>query len=338
MTIQHARGCYDVQFVGFDDLLAALPEEHVVVSDDNVLRHWVPEGSPHVFSIEPGEAQKNLTSLGQLLESFANSGATRGSSVVALGGGVVGDLAGFAAASYMRGVPFIQVPTTLLAMVDSSVGGKVGVDLKAGKNLAGAFHAPDAVYIALETLATLPERQFVNGTAEVWKAGCILDADLFTALESEPLRPGDSRLEYIVRRCIELKAGVVQADEFERTGARAILNFGHTVGHAIEQVSGYQDLHGEAVAQGMVVEARLGEALGITEVGTAERVEVALASQGLPVANEWLDQPDALLAAMARDKKAAPGALAFSLLECLGTCKLVRNVDPDMVRSALRPK
>lgn len=336
MTIRHSRGTYAIEFASFESLTGSLPEDCLVVSDSNVLEHWRPSGR-NVLEVAPGEHEKNLTNLGVLLESFARHGATRATTIVALGGGVVGDLAGFAASAYMRGVPCIQVPTTLLAMVDSSVGGKVGVDLEAGKNLAGAFHPPIAVWIALETLGTLPQRQFVNGTAEVWKAGCILDERLFETLEAEPLLPGDSRIEHVVRRCIELKAGVVAADEFETTGARAILNFGHTVGHALEVVSGYRDmLHGEAVAVGMVVEATLGERLGTTEAGLAGRVRAALESQGLPTWSRWLEEDDALLEAMRHDKKASRGELAFSLIPSLGECKLVRGVDPLEVRAALR--
>ncbi|MCB8933616.1 MAG: 3-dehydroquinate synthase [Chthonomonadaceae bacterium] len=336
MTIRHSRGTYDVRFASFDEVLDQLPARSLVVSDSNVLTSWRPRGLP-VLEVPPGEPEKNLANFGALLEAFASQGATRSTTIVALGGGVVGDLAGFAAAAYMRGVPVIQVPTTLLAMVDASVGGKVGVDLKAGKNLAGAFHPPQAVWIALETLRTLSERQFVNGTAEVWKTGCILDAALFGSLEAQALHLEDERLEQVVGRCVELKAQVVAEDEFETSGARAILNFGHTVGHALEVVSGYGELlHGEAVAIGMVAEAVLGERLGHTESGVASRLRRALELQGLPVATPWLREEDALLDAMRRDKKSTEGELAFSLVPRLGECKLVRGVDPREVRAALR--
>lgn len=336
MTIRHSKGTYDVRFAAFEEVLAQLPERSVVVTDSNVLAAWRPGDLP-VVEVPPGEPHKNLANFAALLEAFAARGATRSTTVVALGGGVIGDLAGFAAAAYMRGVPLIQVPTTLLAMVDASVGGKVGVDLEAGKNLAGAFHPPIAVWIALETLRTLPERQFRNGTAEVWKTGCILDAALFATLEDEPLTPGDPRLQSLVGRCVALKAEIVTDDEFETSGRRAVLNFGHTIGHALEQVSGYRELlHGEAVAVGMVVEANLGERLGVTEPGTADRLRRALVSQGLPIGSPWLGREDALLEAMARDKKSAAGELAFSLVPRVGECKLVRGVDPGEVRAALR--
>jgi 3-dehydroquinate synthase len=254
---------------------------------------------------------------------------------VAFGGGVVGDLAGFLAATYLRGVPFIQVPTTLLAQVDSSVGGKVGIDLPEGKNLVGAFYPPTSVQIPLECLHTLPERELRNGSAEVLKYGLIQDAALWHELE-EPLGVGTPRLETVVRRCIELKAEVVAEDELETTGRRAILNFGHTIGHALEHRYEYGTLlHGEAISVGMVAEARLGELLGMTPAGTAVAIAKRFEAWGLPTTDPALQEPDSLIDAMRGDKKAQDGRLAFSLLEGIGACKLVEQVDEQVVRRAL---
>jgi 3-dehydroquinate synthase len=263
---------------------------------------------------------------------MAQAGCGRNTTLVAIGGGVIGDLGGFVAASYMRGIPYLQVPTTLLSQVDSSVGGKVGVDLPEGKNLVGAFYPPTAVAIPEDVLSHLPERQFANGMAEVLKYGFILDADF-----SDVLNGDDLDVPAIVRHCIRLKADVVQADEFERLGIRAKLNFGHTVGHALEQVLRYEHLlHGEAISIGMVAEALLGEQLGVTEPGTTDEVRTRLAKHGLPVEWKGLQESDLLIDAMGRDKKAVDGELAFSLLTKIGECKLVEKVPRSAVRTALQ--
>jgi 3-dehydroquinate synthase len=251
--------------------------------------------------------------------------------VIAFGGGVIGDLAGFAAASYMRGVPLIQVPTTLLSQVDSSVGGKVGIDLPEGKNLAGAFYPPAVVHICREVLDTLSERQMRNGMAEVWKYGFIMDPKLLPQLP-----PKADALQEVIRRCTELKAQIVEDDEYETRGSRAILNFGHTVGHAIEQVTGYGPvLHGEAISIGMVIESHLGERLGITKAGTTEQISTHLSDYGLPTKMAPALDIDQLVHAMRRDKKAEAGSLAFSLLTKIGECKLIKGVPEGEVRAAL---
>jgi 3-dehydroquinate synthase len=269
---------------------------------------------------------------------LADSGAKRDASVVALGGGVVGDLAGYAAASYMRGIALVQVPTSLLAQVDSSVGGKVGIDIPEGKNLVGAFHPPVAVQIATELLGTLPLREFNNGSAEIWKTAAILDEDLFCRLEARGIVANSEDLDEIVAKCVRWKAMIVAADEYETTGLRAILNFGHTVGHAIEQVLHYNGiLHGEAVAIGMVKEALVGEMLGITPKGCAERLRTALSKHGLPTEMPAGIPVDNLISAMAKDKKGVGQTrdLAFSLLEGIGKCKLYTTIPRDSVREAL---
>ncbi len=338
MTIRSGAGTYPIRFGAFDEAMESLPQNAALVTDRNVMTHWggaFPSSLP-CYVLPPGEDSKSLAVYGALQVWLAEIGADRETTVVAIGGGVVGDLAGFAAASYMRGVRFIQVPTTLLAQVDSSVGGKVGIDLPQGKNLVGAFYSPEAVWVSLDTLTTLEPRHFTNGMAEVWKYGFILDPALLETLRVERLTPNHSALERVVRRCIELKAQVVEADERETSGLRAILNFGHTMGHALETVTGYGPvLHGEAISVGMALEARLGSRLGITPVSVPEQVEDDLQGQGLPIWHEACAGADAMLEAMRRDKKAKGGRLAFSLLTELGGCKLIDDVPESDVRAIL---
>jgi 3-dehydroquinate synthase len=335
ITITHSAGQYPIHFTSLTQALQSLPQDAVVLTDENVFTAWKGQLSqvPNVCRIEPGEGSKSFERYREVLSWMAKSGCSRRTTLVALGGGVIGDLGGFCAASYMRGIPFVQIPTTLLAQVDSSVGGKVGIDLPEGKNLVGAFYPPHAVHVPSEALSTLPDRQLRNGMAEVWKYGYILDAPLVDCLTRTDVRDD---LQPIVQRCIQLKAEVVEADEFEKLGIRAKLNFGHTVGHAIEQVLRYEEfLHGEAIAIGMVVEARLGESMRITAPGTASVIEAQLKTAGLPTTWSGLQNPDPLIAAMRRDKKAHSGQLAFSLLTQIGECKLVENVAEGEVRSAL---
>jgi 3-dehydroquinate synthase len=324
--------------------VAALPTDVRVITDRNVeaalkgasSAPW-PWSPSDVLVLPPGESTKDLETFGRCLSWLAASGASRKTTVVALGGGVIGDLAGFVASAYMRGISLVQVPTTLLAQVDSAVGGKVGVDLPEGKNLAGAFYPPAAVSICPETLRTLPERQLRNGMAEVLKYGFILDPDMLGMIPADLLTAVDDEWDRIVMRCLALKAAVVEGDEFEKTGLRAVLNYGHTVGHAIEKVTGYGPvLHGEAISIGMVAEARLGEALGISQKGTAEAVEAELVRAGLPVHHEALDDGEALVQAMRLDKKAVGGSLAFSLLSRIGVCKLVTDVPVAAVLASLK--
>ncbi|AIE85782.1 3-dehydroquinate synthase [Fimbriimonas ginsengisoli] len=335
MTIRHSFGSYEIVDTPLEALLNALPPSSFVITDQNVQAALSLPDLPTLV-LEPGEGNKSLAVYGRCLEWLAGAGASRRSTVVALGGGVVGDLAGFVAATYMRGVPFVQIPTTLLAQVDSSVGGKVGLDLQAGKNLVGDFYPPTEVRLCAEVLATLPERQFNAGMAEVWKYGAIMDADLYARLRRSRLHAGHPYLSAVVKRCIDLKAHIVEHDEFETTGLRAILNFGHTVAHAIESLTGYGPvLHGEAVAIGMVAEARLGTELGITPAGVEENLRESLTEAGLPTVHPLLNDTEAMLRAMRRDKKAVEGRLAFSLLTQIGRCKLVEGVPETKVRDAL---
>jgi 3-dehydroquinate synthase len=330
MIIRHRLGSYPIRFSAMQTILAGLPSGAYILTDENVQRHFAIEVTRGIV-LPPGELNKSLGTFQFVLSKMAQARCNRQTSLVAVGGGVIGDLGGFLAASYMRGIPYIQVPTTLLSQVDSSVGGKVGVDLPEGKNLVGAFYPPTEVAIPEDAISTLSARQFANGMAEVLKYGFILDESL-----SDELHARTVDLPKIVRRCIELKAEVVEADEFERLGIRAKLNFGHTVGHALEQVLKYDHLlHGEAIAIGMVAETLLGEKLGITEPGTTEIVRDRLRQYGLPTEWEGLRKPDLFLDAITRDKKATDGQLAFSLLVKIGECKLVERVPASEVRAVL---
>lgn len=332
MTVRHRNGEYQIRFRPLAQALADLPERHLVITDENV-RSALSLQFERMLVVPPGEGSKTLGAYAELCSKALQMGVDRRTHIVAIGGGVIGDLAGFVAATLLRGVPLLQVPTSLLAQVDSSVGGKVGVDTPEGKNLIGAFWPPGAVEVCVDALKTLPERQFVNGTAEIWKAGFITDSDLLSHL---PLQPASPHLESVIRRAIEIKARVVQEDEFETLGLRATLNFGHTIGHAIETCLGYETLlHGEAVSIGMVLESRLGEELGITPPGISAQVESWLRAQGLPVTLPDGQVPEALMGAMTKDKKALAGELAFSLLTGLGQCKLVRGVPQEAVRRVL---
>ena len=270
-----------------------------------------------LFPVPAGEESKNPTQLARLWEDFMEFGLTRTDGVVALGGGVVGDLAGFAAATVLRGVAFVQIPTTLLAQVDSSVGGKVAVDLKAGKNLAGAFYQPRLVLMDPDVLDTLPLPVFMAGMAEVVKYGCIWDADFFAFLAARPSR-GElmADIEHILYTCCDIKRQVVMDDELD-TGLRMILNFGHTLGHAYELAGHYVEWsHGQAVAAGMCAAAKLGVALGVTPAELPGRLEDALASLGLPTSICCTAEEYA--AAIGLDKKGAGADITLILLDKMG--------------------
>jgi 3-dehydroquinate synthase len=287
--------------------------------------------------IEDGEEAKSWTSVDRVCDALLAARCGRDATLVALGGGVVGDLAGFAAAVYQRGVPFIQVPTTLLAQVDSSVGGKTAINHARGKNMIGAFHQPAAVVADVATLDTLPERELRAGLAEVIKHGAALDAAFFAWLEANMdglLSRDRAALTHAVRRSCELKAAVVAADERE-SGARALLNFGHTFGHAIEAAAGYGTwLHGEAIGAGMLMAAELSVRAGLLAAADCERVRRLVARAGLPVAGPAL-AAERLLALMEVDKKASAGRVRFVLLEAIGRAALHADLAPDRVRDAI---
>lgn len=326
------------------EMLTARGAQMAVVVDEHVLRlhgselRSVLAGVP-VFTVASGESSKSLTSFGRVLDFLAESKLDRGSAVFVIGGGVVGDLGGFAAASYLRGIDYYQVPTTLLSMVDSSVGGKTGINIAAGKNLVGAFHQPRGVFISTHLLGTLPAREFAAGMAEVIKYGLLGEASLFAQLESHPLTVKDPGLAVVIRRCCALKALIVEADEREtaRDGGRALLNLGHTFGHAVENVAGYGAyLHGEAVAIGLCAAARLSQKLGYIGPDDVARVERVVGAHALPVRlRAPLDYP-ALHAAMLRDKKVRAGGLRFVVLRRLGEAITQPDVPPALVEASFR--
>ena len=321
--------------------------QFLVVSDSHVaplyaegvaepLRRAGHQVSVHVFPA--GEAEKNLASFEGVTEALATMGARRDACIVALGGGVVGDLAGFTAACWMRGIDFIQIPTSLLAMVDSSVGGKTGIDIAAGKNLLGAFHFPRAVLIDPDLLATLPERERAAGFAEVVKYGALGDAALFSWLETEAeglaaLQPA-ATARAIAAAC-QMKADIVERDPYER-GERALLNFGHTFGHAIEAAQGFGGVnHGEAVAIGMCCAAGLSETVCGAPPEDSLRLRVLLEKFGLPTRVPTGLAPEDLLARMRLDKKADRSGLRFILWDGIGRTRVVEGVDDAQVLAAL---
>ncbi len=313
----------------------------ILVSDANVaplygetVRSAIETAGARVLQavVPAGEASKAMDCVARLCEEMISGGLDRTSFLVALGGGVVGDLAGFAAAIFQRGIPYAQIPTTLLAQVDSSVGGKTGVNSPQGKNLIGAFHHPAIVIADTLTLETLPERAFHEGMAEVIKHGVIRDAGLVQ--EAGPLAR-DNRTSLVARN-VAIKAAVVAADPRERTGERALLNFGHTVGHAIEQAAGYgRFLHGEAISMGMVVALRLSQKMAGLPDREAEIVLEALRAQGLPIQIPADLTPDTLLPVILRDKKSQAGQIRFVLTSGLGSAFVSENVSLQDIRQAL---
>jgi 3-dehydroquinate synthase len=291
------------------------------------------------FVVVPaGEQSKSYPCLHQIYDALYDLAADRRTGVIAVGGGVIGDLAGFAAATYNRGLPLLMVPTSLLAMVDSSVGGKTGINHAKGKNLIGAFHQPAGVWIDTVYLATLPEREYLSGLAEVVKYGVILDEHFFAFLEENitAIRARHAAtLLSVVTNCCRLKARIVEQDEREESGLRVVLNYGHTFAHAFETVSGYGTLlHGEAVSIGMVCAASLAEKLGLPEA-VSVRQRRLLNACSLPTAVQESLPVDELIAVMKRDKKAAAGQLRFILPTRIGEVKLVDDVPEALVRAVL---
>jgi 3-dehydroquinate synthase len=281
-----------------------------------------------LLSAPDGELYKNLDTVRDLYVQMIEAGADRKTTVIALGGGVIGDMAGFVAATYMRGVDLVQVPTSLLAMVDSSVGGKVGVDVPQGKNLIGAFKQPEIVLIDPDVLGTLPDEEWRNGMAEVVKHGLIADPALL-----DPVLWARDHAEKLVTRAVQVKVDVVQRDPFEQ-GERMHLNLGHTFAHAIEQVTQYAVPHGAAVGVGLLAAAKLSHRLGMCDVALVERVDSILQAVGLPRQTDGLD-PAALLAAMRTDKKWKDGISRFVLLHDVGRPAVIEDVDNESVLAVL---
>lgn len=300
----------------------------VIITDSNVRPLYAEKfaGSlekegimPYIFTFEAGEKSKNLDVVREIYSFMAEKKINRGNFVVALGGGVTGDMAGFAAATYMRGIQYIQVPTTLLAQVDSSVGGKVAVDIEEGKNLVGSFYHPSLVLIDPMVLKTLTPEIFSDGMAEVIKYGCIADENLFERLAAENIE----NIGEIIYNCVDIKRRIVERDEHD-TGMRMILNFGHTIGHAVEKYGNYEKItHGMGVAIGMAVMAKIGEATGVTENGTAEKIKKCLAGYKLPLG--CADLADAVKY-IDSDKKNIGKKLNIVLLNKIGRCE-IKKVD-----------
>jgi 3-dehydroquinate synthase len=318
----------------------------IVITDDHVAAHADVVGASlndagfrpdAALAVPHGETQKSLAEAASLYDHLVDLHADRRTLIVAVGGGVIGDLAGFVAATFNRGLPLLMVPTTLLAMVDSSVGGKVAVNHPRAKNLIGVFHQPIGVWIDTATLATLPERDYRSGLAEVVKYGVILDAEFFAWLEAHAeavLRRDEEAVRHVVTRCCRLKADVVEKDEREETGLRAALNYGHTFAHAFETAAGYGAwLHGEAVAAGMICASRLAERLGRIDPEVTARQRRLLEAFGLPVEPEAWPVAE-LLKTMRSDKKAVSGRMRFVLPSRLGAVELVENVAEADVAAA----
>jgi 3-dehydroquinate synthase len=335
---------------------AAPAHRYAIISDSNVaslhgeavLRTLAAATVPaELFAFEAGEANKTRATWERLSDELIARGYGRDASIIALGGGVTGDLAGFIAATFLRGVPVIQVPTSLLSMVDASIGGKTGVDTPQGKNLIGAFHQPAVVVIDTEVLATLPLMELRSGLAEAVKHAAIADAAYLQSISdsSDRLFARDpAALEHVVQRSVEIKARVVSVDPLE-AGARQALNFGHTVGHALEALAYYTIRHGEAVAIGMVAECAIGELMGVTEPGTALQLGQALEKLGLPThtyVNMWsaTGDPGIILEHAKLDKKSRAGVIRATLISRIG--EVARNdsdwtfpLDPELVTRAL---
>lgn len=284
-----------------------------------------------------GEASKNINTVISIAEKLMESGADRETCLIALGGGVVGDIVGFVASIFMRSVPYIQIPTTLVAQVDSSIGGKTGVDLPHGKNLVGTFYQPRAVFANLSFLETLPEKEFNNGLAEIIKYGIIDDEKMFRTLETgmEAIKSKDPKLlPGLVENCCQIKKSIVEIDEKEQ-GLRRILNFGHTLGHALEAVSEYAITHGEGVALGMIAAARISEKLKYLDAGETKRIEALIREAGLPVKiPESLDS-DKIIARLKMDKKKKGDIVHFVLLKKIGMPFIDGDIDPKIIAAVI---
>lgn len=353
IRVELGENSYDIYIVkDFDDELkkfiegANFSKTMMIVTDTNVDKilknlpltafDYFDGKKSKTFVIPAGEKSKSLKLAEDIYTAAIESGLDRKSAIFAIGGGVVGDLTGFVAATYLRGVPFVQIPTSLLAQVDSSVGGKVAVNHKLGKNLIGAFYQPKAVFIALDMLKTLPEREIKSGLGEIVKYGVISDPELFAYLEENAqkiLNLDDDVMEHVIARSCEIKADVVSKDEKE-SGLRRILNFGHTMAHAIEEATGYSKYaHGEAVAIGMIGAAHISRSLGRIDEATFERLQNLIDELGMVSRAENCDV-DEMFKAIFRDKKTINGKINWVLMDSIGKVSIVNDVPDDVVRSA----
>ncbi|MBB5346752.1 3-dehydroquinate synthase [Desulfoprunum benzoelyticum] len=342
--IRIEQGC--LARVGEDLARRRFAKRYGVITDDRVeglygqqlVRHLAAAGvQAELFAFPHGEVSKHLATIGALASRLAAAGFDRRDGLIAFGGGVVGDITGFLAAIYMRGIPFVQAPTTLLAQVDSSVGGKTGVDIPEGKNLIGAFYQPQAVYIDPEVLATLEPAELLGGLAEVIKYGVIRDPDFFAYLErkrEEILALETAAIEETILTCCRIKAEVVEQDEREG-GMRRILNFGHTIGHAVEAASGFAISHGHAVAIGMVAAARLAVAKGMLAVAAEQRITALIAAYGLPVAIPADLDRERIRTYLKTDKKAVAGKVFYILPTAIGATSITDAVSERQLDQVL---
>ncbi|OQY90091.1 MAG: 3-dehydroquinate synthase [Anaerolineae bacterium UTCFX1] len=332
--VQIALGRHRLSAMGEYDVIVEqvgnLPYGDIIVTDENVAKHHLKKFNIEKSIVIPaGEEHKNLETVSRLWNAFLENGLDRKSTVIALGGGVIGDLTGFAASTYMRGIDWIAVPTTLLAMVDASIGGKTGFDLPEGKNLIGSFHPPKLVLADVSLLRTLSDRDLRSGMAEVVKHGIIADPELF-AWCSNGMDWVKNNLEEIVKRAMAVKIRIIEDDPYEK-GIRAALNLGHTVGHAVELVSGFTLSHGESVAIGMVVEAAYAVRVGAASRGSDEAIESTLSKLGLPTRIPDGMSHEAIIRAMRVDKKRFAGAIRFALPVTIGKVELVDATDLESV-------
>ncbi len=324
-----------------------IPKRVIIITDTNVARHYLKPIESNLFHfqfeisslvIPPGERQKSFARANKIFTELLQRGVGRKSAIVALGGGVIGDLAGFVAATYQRGVPYIQVPTTLLSQVDSSVGGKVAVNHPLGKNMIGAFYQPKFVWVDVECLQTLPEREVTCGLGEIIKYGIIRDAELFRYIETnltEILKLDHEAIMHVQARCCEIKSQLVSQDERE-AGVRVILNFGHTVGHALEAAGEYRALkHGEAVLLGMVAESHIARSMELIDSATYQRIEELIRRVPFKCRIDSLKASN-VLQAMNRDKKAVGGKKRFVLPTRIGEVRVVENVGVRLVQGSLK--
>jgi 3-dehydroquinate synthase len=332
-----AMGEYDVIVGHVGNVTTCALQNPIIVTDENVAKHHL-EKIKHAIGadtksivIPAGEEHKNLETISFLWKSFLEAGLDRKSTVIALGGGVIGDMSGFAAATYMRGINWIGIPTTLLSMVDASLGGKTGIDLPEGKNLIGSFHPPKLVLADPSLLLTLPERELISGMAEVVKHGVISDPELFE-LCTRGMGWVKEHLEEVVKRAMAVKIKVIEEDPYEK-GFRAALNLGHTVGHAVELVSRFELRHGEAIAIGTVAEAKYAEQIGVAEKGLADKIAETMSALGLPIQIPGEMPREKIIGAMRVDKKKSARTIRFALPVKIGKVELVDVTDLESVIS-----
>jgi 3-dehydroquinate synthase len=329
LIVNHSRGSYGIHWLSTEDLHNHLPLNALWITEEHVYTHWnhLLENSPRLV-LPAGESSKNFEMYTKCLEWLTKQKAHRKTILIALGGGALLDLVGFVAATYMRGIPYNSIPTTLLAQVDAAIGGKVGINLPVTKNMIGAIYPPQNVYLTADFLESLPEREYLSGLAEIVKYAFVGNPLLINRLLYQPLQAHDPDFIPIIQSCIHQKIKIIEEDEFDRKGIRAKLNFGHTIGHALEKETGYshQLLHGEAVSIGMVYEAKLAERLDVSQTPISEKIKTVLTTQGLPTTLPITIDPHQLLETMKRDKKAIGRDLSFSLLKNLGDCRLYKGI------------